>query len=794
MNMFSGIIIASRHFVKNKSSSLINITGLAVGLTGFTCIMLYVEHELSFDKFHARHADTYRIVKDFMDDDGSALPDATTPPALAKAIRTELSEVETSTRLQPNRGRLYLLQYGDKKFYETELIRVDQQFFQVFDFPFVSGNKQKALDQIHSIILTESVSKKYFGTEDPMGKIIRMNINGGTDYQVSGVLQDISANSHFKFDVLIPFESGRDPDTDWQWSGFYTYARLKPGTDASSFASNVSEVVKAHTPKSRDRYYIQALVDIHLKSHLKWELSPNGDMAYIRILVLIGAFILVIACINYINLITAKSSERAREVGIRKAIGAIRSQLIRQFLTESFLTVLISLIFALFITSLILPLLTPLAGVDLSSLLLSSQVVKWSLPFTLIITLVAGFYPAIYLSGFQPIKSLRGGFITNHTGAPLRKALVVFQFTMSSGLIAGMLIISSQLDFMRRKDMGFNQENVLLVPNVRGGIGAPSNVTGAWDEKVRQMPGIVNVARADGVLGSNNAVNGVGFAPTNSHISLNFIRIDYDFIPTMEIDLVQGRNFSPDFISDSTAIILNGEAVRQLGLKEPLIGQRLAWDDGAGKTHDVTIIGIARDFHFTNLHATISPFGFILEVGNGSHFFIRMAPTNLASTLAGIEKVWSLHNPGKPFEYSFQDQYIADLHLNDERFEKLFSIFTILAIAIACLGLFGLTAFLAESRTKEIGMRKILGASVVSILRLLSREYVIMIVISLVIAFPLAYYLMNSWLQNFAYRIDIGWPVFVFAGVSSIVLAIVTISFHAIKVATGNPINLLRSE
>ena len=260
--------------------------------------------------------------------------------------------------------------------------------------------------------------------------------------------------------------------------------------------------------------------------------------------------------------------------------------------------------------------------------------------------------------------------------------------------------------------MGFNEENVLLVPNVRGGIGAPSNVTGAWDEKVRQMPGVINVARADGVLGSNNAVNGVGFAPTNSHISLNFIRIDYDFIPTMEIALSAGRNFSRDFVSDSTAIIINQEAVRQLGLQEPVIGQRLAWDDEAGKTHDVTIVGIAKDFHFTNLHTAISPFGFILEVGNGSNFFIRVESTHLASTLANIEQVWSLHNPGKPFEYSFQDQYIADLHLNDERFAKLFSVFTLLAIAIACLGLFGLTAFLAESRTKEIGVRKILGASV----------------------------------------------------------------------------------
>jgi putative ABC transport system permease protein len=794
MNLFSGVVVACRHFIKNKFSSLINIVGLAVGLTGFTCIMLYVEHELSFDKFHARHDDIYRVVKDFVNPDGASVPDAMTPPALAKALRTELSEVETATRIVPNRGRLYLLQHGDKKFYETALLRVDQQFFDLFDFDFVSGSKETALNQIHSIIITETLAQKYFGNENPMGKIIRMNVNGGTDYQVSGVLKDIPFNSHITFDIIIPFESGRDPDIDWQWSGFYTYTKLKPKADPLTFASGVNKIVKAHLPASLDRYHIQPLTDIHLHSHLKWELSPNGDIAYVRILVLIAAFILVIACINYVNLTTAKASERAREVGIRKTIGAIRIQLIHQFLTESLVTVLVSLVLAFIITTLLLPLLTPLAGVDLSSLLLKSLAVKWSLPFTLILAILTGFYPAIYMSRFQPLKSLRGGFVTGHAGAPFRKALVVFQFTMSAGLIASMLIISSQLEFMRQKDMGFNYENLLLVPNVRGGIGAPSNVSGAWDEKVRRLPGVVNVARADGILGYNNATNGVSSLTSDVHISLNFVRIDYDFISTMEIALIQGRNFSRDFISDSTAIILNEEAVKQLGLKEPVIGQTLEWDNEAGKTHHVTVVGVAENFHFTNLHTAISPFGFILEVGNGSHFFVRTAPTNLSSTLASIEEIWTLHNPGKPFEYSFQDEYVANLHINDERFEKLFSVFTILAISIACLGLFGLTAFLAESRTKEIGVRKILGASVTSILRLLSREYVGMILISFVAAFPLAFYLMKLWLQNFAYRIDVGWQVFAIAAIISIVLAIVTISVQAIKAATGNPINSLRSE
>ena len=364
---------------------------------------------------------------------------------------------------------------------------------------------------------------------------------------------------------------------------------------------------------------------------------------------------------------------------------------------------------------------------------------------------------------------------------------------MSSALIAGTLIITTQLDFMKGKRMGFNKDNVLLVPNVRGGIGVETNL-GSWDEKVRQLPGVINIARADGILGSGNSVNGVDYAPTSSHISLNFIRIDYDFIPTLEIELAAGRNFSREFISDSTAIIINEEAVKQLGLQEPVLGKRLAWDDDGGVTHDVTVVGVAKDFHFTDLHTAIRPFGFILEVNNGSNFFIRTAPTNLEATLSNIAGVWNTFNPGKPFDYSFQDQYVAQLHMNDERFEKLFSLFTGLAIAIACLGLFGLTAFLAEARTKEIGVRKILGASVINILGLVSKEYVVMISVSLVLAFPLAYYIMTEWLQNFAYRISIGWQLFTAAGIVSIALAIITISFHAIKVATRNPVESLKSE
>lgn len=789
-----GIAIAARQFVKNGSSSFINVIGLTTGLTGFLCIMLFVEHELSFDTFHSRYVDTYRVVKDFVTADGTSVPDATTPPALSKALRTDLAEVEAATRIMPSWGRLYLLQYEDRKFYETRLINADPEFFNVFDFPFASGSREHAFKQIHSIVMTESAAKKYFGSADPMGKTIRMNVNGGTDYEVSGVLKDIPGNSHFTFDLLIPFESRRDPDTDWQSSAFYTYVRLRQGADRSSFLSEVKKIVKAHLPNTLDRYHVQALADIHLHSNLKWELLPSGNVTYLRILVLIAVFILVIACINYINLTTAQASKRAKEVGIRKSIGAVRIQLIRQFLTESFLTVSIALMICFAITSLILPFLTPVIGVDLSELLFHSQMVPWCLPFGLLMAFIAGFYPAIYLSGFQPLRILRNNFADGHKGRALRKFLVVFQFSISSSLIVGMLIVTSQLDFIKQKDMGFDKENIVIVPNVPAGIGDSNPATASWDEVVRQISGVGSVARADGILGSTNAANGLGYALTQAHIAFNFVGIDHDFIPTMNIAISEGRNFSRDFISDTTAIIINEEAARQLGLPKPWIGRKLVWDDEAGKTHDVTVVGIAKDFHFTDLHQAITPFGFILDEANASNFFIKVNSASLHTTIKEIENVWNRYNPGKPFRYTFQDEYVARLRINDERFRSLFSIFTVLAIAIACLGLFGLTIFLAESRTKEIGLRKIMGASVMSILRLMSGEPLGMIVLSMVIAFPVAYYLMSAWLQGFAYHINVGWEVFTLAGIASLSMALLTISYHAIKVATNNPVESLRTE
>jgi putative ABC transport system permease protein len=780
-----------RNFAKNRVFSVINILGLAIGITCFTIILLFVEREFSYDKFHRDPENVYRVVKDFINKDGTEIPDARVPPALSTAIRRELPEVESVTRFMSNGGRRNLFEYGDKQFYELDLVRIDSSFFQVFDFRFVRGTRERPFNGIRSVILTETAARKYFGDENPVGKIIRTNINNQTDFEVTGVLEDLPENSHFTFDVLIPFESGRNPDTNWTQHFFYTYARLKPFSNAKAFESKVQEIVNRHVPDNLDRYHIQSLTDIHLTSRLKGELGQNGDIQYVRILLIIGIFVLVIAGINYVNLITAQSTKRAKEIGVRKVTGAFRRLLVGQFLFESVAMVLIAFLLAVIMTSLLLPFTKQIFGSDLTAFLSESKSIRTILPCSILaIGILSGIYPALYLSSFQPLKVLRGKFFSTAPGIHLRQGLVVFQFVMSSVLIIGFLVIHQQLEFIRNKNLGFDHQNVLTVANVIG-IANPEAIA----DDFRKISSVERVARASGgILGLRNSMNGVADKNHENHISLNFIRTDYDYIPTLKIQLVDGRNFSPQFPSDSSAIIINEAAVIQLGLTQPVIGQTLKWDDESGVTRDVRVIGVVKDFHFTSFHEEIKPFGFILEVDNGSTFFLRINSANIRGTLAQVEHVWKKHSPDRPIDYSFQDEYMATLHVSEERFQKLFSSFTFLAIAISCLGLFGLVTALAESKTKEIGIRKVLGSTVPGIIRLLTREFVRLVLIALVIASPLALFVTDRWLQGFAYRVDVGWQVFVLAGSVTLSIAFVTVCFQSIKAALANPVNSLRSE
>lgn len=759
--------------------------------------MLYVKNELSFDSYHKDAGRIYRVVKDFMNGDGSKIPDATTPPALAPALRNDMPEVAYATRLFPAWGRKFLIQYGEKSFYETNLIRIDSNFFDVFDFPFLSGNKVNTFKNARSIILTQSSSQKYFGNEDPIGKTVRIDVNNGQDFTVTGVLKNIPQNSHFSFDYLIPFTSTRDSiiNVDWDRSSFYTYVVLRPNASAVSFLSKLQPLFKKYQPESKNTYHAQLLTDIHLRSNLKWELGTNNDLSYIRILAAIAILVIVIAGINYVTLITAQSIKRAKEASIRKVVGASKQLLVIQFLIESVITAFVSFIIAITGCLLLLPFFNKLMNSDLSRII-SGNWLLW-MEFTAIVLaigLIAGLYPALYFSSFQPIKALKEKLLTSRRGISFRKSIVVFQFSISIILITGFITIYRQVDFIAQKNLGFNKGSVLLIPNVQNTGREIAGVRGSWLDDLKSIPAVVNVARANGILGGINSTNGVSTKEKQNHTALNFIRIDHAFLPTLQIDLKEGRNFFNKPKADSSSIILNEEAVKQLGLKRPYLGQQLEWDDAAGKSHAVTIVGITKNFHFTSLHDPIKPFGFLSEENNGSTFFVKLHSRDLSKDLAAIQKAWTSHHPDKPFEFSFLDEQIAKQYQYDVQFKDLFCWLTFLAILIACLGLFGLSVFTAEARYKEISIRKVLGASASSLFTLLSKDFLLLIVVAFIIAFPIAWWTMNSWLQNFAYRVNMDWWTLSAAGGMAMLITLITISFHIIKAAIANPVKSLRTE
>lgn len=787
---------AWRSLWKTKSSSLINIIGLSTGMMCFIIILLYVKNELSFDSYHKNAGHIYRVVKDFVND-GSKIPDATTPPALAPALRSDLPEIASATRLFPAWGRKYLIRYKNKAFYENNLIRVDSNFFDVFDFPFVNGNKEAAFKGPLSILLTQTTAKKYFGNANPVGQTVRINVNNGQDFLVTGVLKDVPQNSHFTFDFLIPFTVPNDSaiNKNWSWYSFYTYALLKPNASAASFASKLQPLFNRYQPESKNRYYAQLITGIHLTSNLKWELGANSDMSYIDILVIIAVFVIVIAGINYINLITAQSVKRAKEVGIRKVAGASQQLLVAQFLIESVCTALISFVVAMVAVSFLLPFVNQLMDRKLS-LFSAGEWLLWMklIGITLFIGLAAGLYPAFHLASFQPVKVLKGKFIASLRGIYLRKGLVVFQFVISFVLIVSFFTIYRQVDFITQKNLGFDKDNILLLPNVRATGLTNTGTPGSWLDDLKKIPAVTSVARADGILGGVNSANDLSTKDRRDHISLNFMRIDHAFLPTMQVELKEGRNFLNHPSADSSSIILNETAVGQLGLNKPYLGQQLEWDDAAGKTHPVTLVGIVKDFHFTTLHESIKPFGFLAEENNGSTFFIKLHSKDIAKDIAAIKKAWTIHNSDKPFDYTFQDEQFAKLYQTDIRFKNLFSCVTALAVLIACLGLLGLSIFTAEARSKEIGIRKVLGASVSSLFTLLSKDFLLLIAMAVIMASPVAWWVMNGWLQNYAYRINIGWGVFIAAVLSAIFIALATISYQAIKAALANPVKSLRTE
>ena len=782
--------VAIRNLLRNKAASLIKVLSLSVGMICFSIISLFVYHELSYDRFHKAPSEVFRIVKDFVNDDGSRVPDATTPPALAPVVQKDMPEIAFTTRIFPNWGRKYLLRYGDTESYEERVLRIDSSFFDVFTFPFIQGEKSRTTFSANSIILTRSSASRLFGSQDPIGKTINIDFGPqGTDLFVTGVVEDVPENSHFTFDFLISIRTFQGIDDDWGFYNFYTYVRLKPGADAQGFIDKLQPLFKKYQPDNDNEFYTQALTDIHLKSNLKWELSANGDYSYIRILATIALFTILLAAINYINLVTAQSSRRAKEVGIRKVSGAVKGSLIRQFLLESLMMSVVATAISLAIAESVLP-----AFKDLFNSTLSFRDPK---NLTILLTvfavgistgLLAGLYPAFYLSAFQPVKVLKGSVTGIRSDALLRKGLVTFQFIISTVLIIGAFVISSQIDFIKNKKLGFDKDNVLLINNARNLSNRDALLT-----EIKRVAGVANAGAANGVLGGQNwTTNARAKGKTNS-LLLNFLSADHDFLDVMGVHFREGRNFSRDNKADTLGLVLNETAVKQLGIPQPVIGSAVNFGTEEEPFY-YYVIGVIDDFHFTSFHEPIKPFGFFLGSENANILFVKINPGNLQASLDQIRNLWSSYVADRPFEFTFHDEQVAKLYASEEKFQELFSIFTYVAIIIACLGVFGLSAYTAQRRTKEIGIRKVLGATVFGVTRLLSKEFFKLVLIAVVIAVPVAWYGMEEWLQNFSYRIELKPWMFLISGFVAIFIAMITVSFQSIKAGLANPVNSLRNE
>ena len=686
---------------------------------------------------------------------------------------------------------------------KSRLYRVDSSFFDVFSFPFVEGSAKNAFKEINSIIITQTSAKKYFGKEEAVGKVLHIDRLG--DMMVSAVIKDVPENAHFHFDFLIPIRKfAGNIDGNWGWYNFYTYIKLKPNVNIASVEPKIQALYKRNNPEEKNVYYTQPLTNIHLDSNLKWELEPNGERLYVFVFAIVGFLIILIAAINYINLVTARSSLRAKEIGIRKVSGAYKSSLIQQFLLESIIICLLAALAAIIIAQLLLPVVNDITQKHLTLFNRGNYVTIYFLFASILIGVFAGLFPALYLSSFKPVIILKG-YKTSEKGVfNLRKALVVVQFTISIALIAGSLIIYQQINYIQASQLGLNKDQVLVIRDYGGLSRATSN---SFQNDLLKIPGVKDAATADGVVGGQNWTTGLNVKGSKNSTLVNFLSVGNDFLNVLGIKLKEGRSFSPDFPADTLtnvgngkleqnigSVIVNERAVKDLGISKPILGKQLQWGSDGDTSYYVTIIGVAKDFHFASFKNEIKPFAFVNIPARSDYLTVKLSTKNIAATIQQIENKWKAFAPDKPLQYFFLDETFAQLYKAEANFQKVFIVLVALSIVIACLGLFGLAAFTAEQRTKEIGIRKVLGASVARITTMLSADFLKLVFISILIATPVAWWAMSEWLQNYAYRIEINGWIFLAAAFISILIAIITVSFQAIKAAIANPVKSLRTE
>ncbi|MFD0793927.1 ABC transporter permease [Mucilaginibacter litoreus] len=787
--------IALRNLWKHKVFSFINITGLSIGITACFFISMYVAFELSYDKFNTKADRIYRLVTDIKTPSETINTDATSW-AFAPNLKADFPEIESFVRVQ---RQDFLIRKDNIKFQEDNCMLADSSLFKVFDFKLIKGDPKTALKAPTSVIFSETAVKKYFGDSDPIGKTVLIS-GDAVPAQVTGVMKDMPANSQIKADVLLSMTSLTQkfrPDIDTQWGnyGANTYLLLKPGVNAKSLQTKFPAFVEKHNgvDARRNKMFatllLEPLKDVYLHSTRGGQ--ETGSMSNVYIFSIVAVFILLIACINFINLTTARSVERAKEVGIRKVVGAAKGELAGQFIGESVVLCIIAFLITLALSALLLPTFNQLSGKVISPGIFSnSSYILILFVVAVIIGVLAGIYPAAVLTSFKPVMVLKGRFSAGTKGNLLRKSLVIVQFTVSIVLIIGTIIVYNQMNFMQNRDLGFSKDQMLVF--------STDNDSGkqAFKQAVDGIPGVKATTFSSSVPGGgyNGAYSEIENNKGDLQVAnLALYFVDFDYIKQFGIKMVAGRPFSRDFISTDTsqAMIINEEAAKLFGYTSPqqAVGRRFKQWGREGK-----IVGVMKNFHYKSLQEKIEPLTMRVELNALSLISIKVNTANLKGTLADIEGKWKQYIPNKPFSYFFLDEFFDRQYRSEQRFGKLFFNFAILAIAISCLGLLGLASYSTYQRTREIGIRKVLGASTPGIVNMLSTDFMKLVLISFFIATPLAWYFMHKWLQDFAYRIDIQWWVFLVAGVLAMIIALTTISFQAIRAALANPVKSLRSE
>ncbi len=796
--------IASRNLLKRKFYSFINIAGLAIGMACCLLIVLYIKHELSFDRYHANHERIFRVLQTYRSVEKGQKPITPAPQdyqvwgcaPVGPALQADFPEVEAVTQMMSPKS--LLLQTGDKRIQQDNLVCADSTVFKVFSWNLLQGDARTALTAPFSIVLTEATAYKLFGNANPVGKTLRAD--NSQDLLVTGVIQNVPSNSQITFNALISMTSAHkwQPDVfrEWGYVDFYTYVLLKKNARIQPMQAGAASFLKRHNPEdSGYTIAFEPLDDAYLHSKAQRQPGPVGSMLNIYLFSCIGIIILLIACVNFMNLSTARSLERAKEVGVRKVLGVTPSALRKQFLLESFIIAFVAGVAAVLFTKLALPVVSELSGKAFAPASLFSGHFAWWVAALIIITgLLAGTYPAWFLSRFRPVVVLKGTVRPSRGSMSLRKALVVFQFTLSVTLIAGTLIVYAELRYLNNHDLGFKKDQMLII-NFEGDKKVSQNID-AIKQAIANQPGVGSVAASRAVPGEFLPNAGTNIETANGTMMNKnplIYEVDFDFIPTLQIPMAAGRNYSRAFTTDSTqALLINEATARLFGYANPAdaVGKKFAQWGRQG-----TIIGVVKDFHFRSLHTKVEPLA--LRYGmppDLNRIIVSVKGNQVAATLAAIEKTWKTVAPQRPFLYYFLDEEFNQQYQSEQHFGYLFSLFSFLAIFIACLGLFGLATFTAQQRTKEIGIRKVLGASVANIVVLIAQDFMRLVIIAIVVAIPLCVLVMNRWLNDFAYRVSISPGIFAATAAIALFIALTAISWQSVKAALANPVRAIKNE